>query len=154
MNRLQLDQALLAANRGATRRVMSWVHNSGTSRTANPVENHRQLITRGVDIGVWVFQQGTWINPDDFSAFGQGETMQVYDVDSRDAYMVNGTNISPDNPASFRVDRFISQTRHEVTTHVDAVIHTLHGESYNYYSAWVLTITHTRSKKGRHGFVL
>jgi hypothetical protein len=94
------------------------------------------------------------INPDDFSAFGQGETMQVYDVDSRDAYMVNGTNISPDNPASFRVDRFISQTRHEVTTHVDAVIHTLHGESYNYYSAWVLTITHTRSKKGRHGFVL
>ena len=75
--------------------------------------------------------------------------MQVYDVDSRDAYMVNGTNISPDNPASFRVDRFISQTRHEVTTHVDAVIHTLHGESYNYYSAWVLTITHARSKKKR-----
>ena len=92
------------------------------------------------------------INPDDFSAFGQGETMQVYDVDSRDAYMVNGTNISPDNPASFRVDRFISQTRHEVTTHVDAVIHIL--LRYNYYSAWVLTITHARSKKGRHGFVL
>jgi hypothetical protein len=131
VNRLQLDQALLNANRGAVRKVMSWVHNSGTSRTVNPVENHRQLITRGVDIGVWVFQQNTWINPDDFSVFEKDETMQVYDIDSRNAYMVQpvsaGTKIVPNQPGSFRVERLISQTRHEVTTHVDAVIHTLHG---------------------------